>query len=81
MEKWETLEAHFSLEEVRDVIWLGDKDKSLGPNGYNICFFKLCYDFLKDVFIMFVNEFYLKAKVSKAVTTSFLALISKGENP
>lgn len=62
------LEVPFLEEEVRDIIWSADGDNSLGPGGFND---------IKD----FVKEFFEIATLPKAVTASFLSLISKVENP
>lgn len=75
------LEAPFALEEVKEVIWSGDKDKSSGPDDFNLGFFKVCWNFLKEYIARFANEFHDCGIVPKAITASFLSLVPKGDNP
>ncbi|XP_058750389.1 uncharacterized protein LOC131623395 [Vicia villosa] len=39
------LEGMFLEEEVKDVIWSSDGDKSPGPDGFNMGFYKVCWPF------------------------------------
>ncbi|KAI5434653.1 hypothetical protein KIW84_021469 [Lathyrus oleraceus] len=75
------LEAPFALEEVKEVIWSGDKDKSSGLDDFNLGFFKVCWNFLKEYIARFANEFHDCGIVPKAITASFLSLVPKGDNP
>ncbi|CAK8562605.1 unnamed protein product [Lathyrus sativus] len=75
------LEQPFSLEEIKTVVWNGDKDKSPGPGGFSMGFFKVCWEFLKDHLFRFAKEFHECGRVPKAITTSFLVLVLKDENP
>lgn len=43
--------------------------------------FKVCWDLVKHDMASFVNVFHLNSKLHKAVTTSFLTLIPKADNP
>lgn len=56
-------------------------DKSLGPDDFNLNFFKECLEIVSSGVLAFVNEFYHKAKVPKVVSASFLAFILKYPNP
>lgn len=38
----------FYLEDLKAVIWDGDRDKILGPGGFNMCFYRSCWDIFKD---------------------------------
>lgn len=71
------LEALFSKEEVNELVWNNDDDKSPGSNGSNIGFFKACWKVVIDDVFDFMNEFHSVGKFPKAVTTSFLTLIHK----
>ncbi|XP_058749863.1 uncharacterized protein LOC131622859 [Vicia villosa] len=75
------LEAPFLLEDVREVMWLSSCDKSPGPDGFSLGFFKKCWVFMKDEVGNFVNEFHKNRFLPKAVTTSFIALIPRTDNP
>ena len=57
------LEALFLYEEIKEVIWSSDCDKSRGPDGYNIWFFNKCWDVLKDDIYRVVNEFHVNPKL------------------
>lgn len=74
---WETfkeilikLVEQFSLEEIKEAIWLCRIDKSPYPNDFNIFFFK-CQEVLRKDILDFVNKFYKNAKLPKAITESF----------
>lgn len=74
------LEFPFQVEEIKEVIWSMDSDKSMGQNIFNLEFFKTCWEVVKIDVIRFINEFYLCAKLLKVVTVTFLALIPKVDN-
>lgn len=69
------------MEEIKEVVWSCGDDKNLGPDGFNFNFFKNFWDLLKDEIYAFVHEFSVNASLPKAVTTSFLELIPKINNP
>ncbi|PNY11621.1 cysteine-rich receptor-like protein kinase, partial [Trifolium pratense] len=71
----------FSEEEVREVIWSCDGNKSPGPDGFNFNFLKACWSILKFDVMEFLNEFHQNAVLPKAITASFLALIPKKDHP
>ncbi|XP_058784117.1 uncharacterized protein LOC131658884 [Vicia villosa] len=75
------LEVPFLEEEMKDVIWNSEGDKSPGSDGFSMGFYKKCWPFFKKDIIDFVNEFFEWATLPKGVTASFLALISKVDNP
>lgn len=62
-------------------MWYGASDISHGPDSFNLSFFEECWDTIKGDVFGLVKEFQLNAKVPKAVTISFLALIPKVNNP
>lgn len=45
------------LDDLKKVIWSSEGDKSRGPNGFNMGFFKFCWNFLKEDLLRFVYEF------------------------
>src|SRR4051812_14532869 len=75
------LERPFPEEEVKAAVWDCNSNKSAGPDGYSLEFFKNCWRFIKMDVISFVEDFYKDAKLTKACTSSFLALIPKINNP
>ncbi|GAU51106.1 hypothetical protein TSUD_141480 [Trifolium subterraneum] len=68
-------------EEVRETVWSCDGNKSPGPDGFNINFFKACWSIVKDDVMAFQNEFHHNAHLPKAITASFLTLIPKKNHP
>lgn len=77
----ETLIAPFTETEVRDIIFQSDGNKSPGPDGFNLNFFKATWNIIKEDIMGFFKEFHLNASLPKALTSSFLALIPKVKNP
>ncbi|MCH80575.1 LINE-1 reverse transcriptase like [Trifolium medium] len=71
----------FLEEDVREVIWSCDGNKSPGPDGFNFNFLKECWSTLKIDVMEFLNEFHQNDVLPKAVTASFLALIPKKDHP
>lgn len=63
------------------MIRLSEGERNPGPNGFNMGFYKKFWDTLKEDITNLVNEFYGSATLPKAITTSFLILIAKHENP
>ncbi|CAJ2677955.1 unnamed protein product [Trifolium pratense] len=73
--------APFEEEEVKDTIWDCDGNKSPGPDGFNLNFFKACWTIVKNDVMAFLREFHNNAILPKAVTASFLTLIPKKDHP
>ncbi|XP_058742110.1 uncharacterized protein LOC131614557 [Vicia villosa] len=71
------LEVLFSLEEIKNIVWLSDCDKSPGPDGFPLGFFKKTWSFVKNELLSFVQEFYIRGSLPRATTASFLAFIPK----
>ncbi|GAU45905.1 hypothetical protein TSUD_280460 [Trifolium subterraneum] len=56
-------------------------NKSPGPDGFNLNFFKACWPIVKHEVLAFLNEFHDSAHLPKAVTASFLTLVPKKDHP
>jgi hypothetical protein len=80
-EENESLLAPFDEEEVRETIWSCDGNKSPGPDGFNLNFFKACWCIVKHDVLAFLNEFHVNAILPKGMTTSFLTLVPKKDHP
>lgn len=80
VEEREALEVRFSLDDVKAVIWGAGGDKSLGPNRFNLGFFKVCWEIVKSDLFKMVTGFYDNPVLHKAVVASLLALNPKVEN-
>lgn len=75
-----TLTTSFIEEEIKDVVWMCDDNKSLGLDKFKCYFIKGCWDIEKEVVISFVQEFSAGAKLLKVIFTQFLALIPKKDH-
>jgi exonuclease III len=80
-EENESLLAPFDEEEVRETIWSCDGNKSPGPDGFNLNFFKACWCIVKHDVLAFLNEFHVNAILPKGMTASFLTLVPKKDHP
>ena len=82
-----SLEANVSLtlpfeeDEIKEGIWSCDGDKSPGPDGFNLRFFKENWDLVKPDLLAFFSEFFVKGHIPKAFSASFLTLIPKNDHP
>lgn len=73
--------APFSLEEIKDAVWNCDGEKSPGPDGFNLQFYKKFWHLLKFEVRDFLLEFYNNTSFPKAMTATFIALIPKKDHP
>lgn len=64
---------------MKTMVWQSDNDKSRGPDGFNMNFYKACWDTLKGDIMKFIRLFFSCTKLPRVVTTSFLTLILKYE--
>lgn len=76
-----SLEVPFGEEEVKEVFWQSANDKSPCNDGFNMNFFKACWDILKKDILNSIKEFFHSFKLLRSLTSSFLTLILKIENP
>ncbi|KAE8704998.1 hypothetical protein F3Y22_tig00110430pilonHSYRG00099 [Hibiscus syriacus] len=75
------LEANFSIEEVKEIVWSCGEAKAPEPDGFNIEFFKKSWEYIKGDLMKTMESFNTSGKMGKSVNSSFLALIPKVENP
>lgn len=76
----EWLERPFSEDEIKEAVWECDGNKSPGPDGFSLDFFKRNWEVVKGDVGKFVADFFEKARLTKACTFSFIALIPKVKN-
>lgn len=76
-----SLELPFEEGDIKEAIWNCDGSKNPGPDGYSIMFNKRCWFFLKDDFVACFRYFHDGSVLSKSITSSFMALIPKFDNP
>lgn len=71
----------FLMDEIREVVWECDGNKSPGPYGFNLNFFKSFWEVISPGVINFFDDFHKLARIPKAISASFIALIPKNNNP
>lgn len=71
------LEAPFLVEEIKEVIWISDCDKSSGPNVFPLGFFKICWSFISQEAVPLVRDFHARGKLLKASSASFFRFDSQ----
>ncbi|RVX19547.1 Transposon TX1 uncharacterized 149 kDa protein [Vitis vinifera] len=75
----ETLEGHFSEEEVYKAISELGGDKAPGPDGFTLAFWKFCWPIVGGEVMQVFEEFYVKNTVFCSHNATFLVLIPKKE--
>lgn len=75
------MESPFGIGELKDVIWNCAGNKSPRLDGFNMVFYKACWDIVKTKLFEVVKEFFWPSRVPKAITILFLALIPKIDIP
>lgn len=75
-----TLTTSFIEEEIKDVVWMCDDNKSLGLDKFKCYFIKGCWDIEKEDVISFIQDFSAGAKLLKVIFAQFLALIQKKDH-
>ncbi|GAU35673.1 hypothetical protein TSUD_162450 [Trifolium subterraneum] len=71
----------FSVDEVKAVVWDCDSNKSPGPDGINLGFFKDFWAELQGDVMRFFFEFHRNGRLTKGLNSTFIALIPKVDNP
>ncbi|VFQ98624.1 unnamed protein product [Cuscuta campestris] len=67
-------------EEVKNNLWEMDSNSCAGPDGYNVHFFKECWDFIKREVTSACQEVFLGIPMPSAASSSNICLIPKCEN-
>lgn len=67
-------------EEISEIIKEMKNWKAPGPDGFNVDFFKACWDIVKQDIIYVVEDSRENKMVLKVLNNSFIALIPKKEN-
>ena len=71
----------FFEQEVVDVIWSMEPEKSPGMEGFSIHFYRACWYIIKYDLLRMISAFLKKAKVGGNTNSTFLVLIPKEVNP
>lgn len=67
--------------EILEVLQSMKKNKSLGPDGFNVNFFLHCWDTLSIDFSKAVHSFFITRNLPSGVNSTTIAFIPKIENP
>eukprot|EP00253_Pinus_taeda_P030505 PITA_30505 len=81
LEDNESLIRPASEEEIINIAWSMEPDKSPRPDGFSIHFSRICWEIIKIDLMRMVQGFMRKAKVGGSINSTFLALIPKENNP
>jgi len=76
-----SLIREFSVEEVKEAVWLCEGSKSPGPDGFNFNFIKKSWEFIEGEVMTIMNQFHDTGVVPKGCNASFIALVPKVRDP
>lgn len=71
------LTREVSAEEIRSTLFKMPNDKSPGPDGYTVEFFKAAWSVVGADFTVAIQSFFIKGFLPKGVNSSILTLIPK----
>ncbi|KAH1122970.1 hypothetical protein J1N35_006130 [Gossypium stocksii] len=69
------------MEEIKKAVWSCDELKASGPDGFNLCFYRKCWEIAKHDLLGLMSDFFTFEKLEKSINSSFITLIPKVENP
>lgn len=70
-----------NLEEVKQVVFSIDSNKTPGSDGFGSGFFKNYWHIIKKDLFNCIIEFFTKGKILKEINHTFITLIPKVDNP
>nr|KAJ0198355.1 hypothetical protein LSAT_V11C700353770 [Lactuca sativa] len=76
-----SIEARFTAEEIKNVVWDCGVDRAPGPDGLSFRFLRHFWEILADDVIAFLQDFFAKLVFLKGCDSSFITLIPKSDNP
>jgi hypothetical protein len=71
----------FSVTEVKIVVWDCGSYQSPGPDVINFGFIKDLWPEMQADIMHFISDFHCNGKLSKALNSTFIALIPKVDSP
>lgn len=71
------MQGPFSEDEVTYVLKHCDGDKAPGPESFTMCFFKDCWELIKDDVMQTIHNFHQNEMFEKSLNATFVALIPK----
>ncbi|OMO91306.1 reverse transcriptase [Corchorus capsularis] len=75
------LETPFTSEEIFEAINVSDGNKSPGPDGFNLHFFKKNWDIVRTDLLKIFDDFFHSGSFDKKINSSFISLIPKCASP
>lgn len=75
------LEKNFDEKELKDAIWGSGHNKSPGPDGFTMEFYKFYWEIIKTDLLEAFNDFANKPILPKGAISTFITLIPKVNNP
>ncbi|KAK3227568.1 hypothetical protein Dsin_007430 [Dipteronia sinensis] len=75
------LEEDFSMAKIWTALSSCDGNKSPGPDGFNLNFFKAQWEEIQEDLLGFINEFHKDGSVVKNLNRTFITLIPKVSKP
>ncbi|MBY3556055.1 reverse transcriptase family protein, partial [Modestobacter lapidis] len=76
-----SLIAPITSDEILTTLRSMKKNKSPGPDGYNVNFFLHCWSTVGDDFLKAVHSFFRNSKLPSGVNATSIALVPKVANP
>lgn len=73
------LVAPFTTDEIKEVIWACESNKSPVPDGFSFRFIKENWENMKREILMMMNELHSKERFVKGMNPSFIVLVPKKE--
>ena len=73
----ETLEFHFTEDEVHSTLMDMNEDMALGPDGFIVVFWQCCLEFVKEEVLEMFKEFHEQNSFLKSLNNTFLVLLPK----
>lgn len=71
------MERPFVEEEVKKVIWSIEDDKALGPDGFTMAFYKVCWEVVMKDVMETMGDFHKNALLDKGNNATYISLIPK----
>jgi len=71
------LMAEVTEEELKDIFFIFQKEKSLGSDGWMIEFFQFFFDFISHDILQVVEEYHAQGHLHSSLNDTFIFLFQK----
>lgn len=75
------LDSPFTIEEIKNAVWVCGRSKAPGPDGFTFKFIKQYWDTIGNDFVDMVKRFELDGFIPRGCNSSFIALVPKKYDP